>query len=276
MRASRLEPSIVRHAKVRAEGCPRARATVLTGAMITILAMVAACTAKPSVPAPASTIGTRLDQPVPTSILNRPWIDQNNRTVRLSDFTGKVLVISDMMTLCQETCPLDTATLVQTARAVQAAGLGNRVQFVSITIDPNRDTPTRIKAFHDLFTPVPDDWTVLTGPPTDITALWKYFGVYDQKVPEAAPPATDWMTGKPLTYDIDHADLVFFVNGAERERFVIDGPGHVESGVPLSATLKNFLNDDGRRNLTDPDASAWTAQQALQVVSWLTGSKISG
>ena len=53
---------------------------------------------------------------------------------------GKIVVLSDMMTLCQESCPLDTANVVAAARSIEKAGLGDRIQFVSLTIDPGRDT----------------------------------------------------------------------------------------------------------------------------------------
>jgi cytochrome oxidase Cu insertion factor (SCO1/SenC/PrrC family) len=80
------------------------------------------------------------------------------------------------MTLCQETCPLDTANLVGAARAVTAAGLGDRVAFATITIDPHRDTPARLAAYRDQFAPAPADWRLLTGSPDTLAALWKDLG----------------------------------------------------------------------------------------------------
>ena len=40
-------------------------------------------------------------------------------------------------------------------------------------------------------------------------ALWKYLGVSVQIVPEEQPAKIDWLTGKPLTYDVDHTDGYF-------------------------------------------------------------------
>jgi cytochrome oxidase Cu insertion factor (SCO1/SenC/PrrC family) len=92
-------------------------------------------------------------------------VDQSGASRTLGSLHGKVLVISDAMTLCQETGPLHTANLVATARAVTAAGLADRVQFATITIDPQRDTPARLAAYRDQFAPPPADWTLLTGSP---------------------------------------------------------------------------------------------------------------
>lgn len=252
----------------------RRRAVLLAGIVaLTIAASGCASPARPVPPPPAST-GTQVDQAVPASVLALPLIDQSGTARTLGSFHGRVLVISDAMTLCQETCPLDTANLVATARAVSAAGLGDRIAFATITVDPHRDTPARLAAYRDQFTPAPADWTLLTGSPDTLATLWKYLGVYYQNTPEPSPPATDWLTGQPLTYDVSHADLIFFIDPGGHERFVIDGPAHVAAGTPVPDALRRFLNDAGRHDLTQPDAQTWTVPQALQVLGWLTNHPI--
>jgi protein SCO1 len=114
----------------------------------------------------------------------------------------------------------------------------------------------------------------LTGAPGILAQLWKQLGVYWQKVPEDNPPGTDWLTGKPLTYDINHSDLIFFFDRDGHERFVIDGAGHVEPGTQLPATLRGFLSDQGHNNLAHPEPDSWTVPQALQVINWLTQQQI--
>ena len=245
-------------------------------AVVVVAAMLAAgCSRPDDVAPPPDTVGTRIDAAVAPRILDLPFMDQAGASTSLAAYRGKILIVSDMMTLCQETCPVDTATLVQTARSVERAGLGGRVEFVSITVDPQRDTPARLAAYRALFAPAPADWTVLTGSATAITELWTYFGVYYQQVPEDQPAATDWMTGRPLTYDVDHADLVFFIDPAGHERFAIDGAGHVEPGTVLAPRLDHFLDADGRDNLDHPGPDTWTVEQALQVIGWLAGKRVA-
>jgi protein SCO1/2 len=204
-----------------------------------------------------------------------PFIDQSGASRTLASFHGKVLVVSDAMTLCQETCPLDTANVVAAARAVTAAGLGDRIAFASITVDPQRDDRAKLAAYRGLFAPAPANWVLLTGSPDSVAALWRYLGVYYETVPETSPPASDWLTGRPLTYDVTHADLVFFIDENGHERFVIDGPAHVATGAAMPDALRRFLNDEGQRNLAQPDAQTWTVGQALQILGWLTGRSIS-
>jgi protein SCO1/2 len=202
-------------------------------------------------------------------------VEDTGKQVDLGSFAGKVVVISDVMTLCQETCPLDTANVVAAARAVERAGLGSKVEFLSITVDPVRDTPTRLAAYRRLFTPVPADWVTLTGTPSSIAGLWKRLGVYTKKVPDTPPAPRDWLTGKPLTYDITHSDELFFLDQRTHERLLLDGAPHLAPGTKLPRTLNRFLDATGHRNVTHPDPTAWTLPQELHALAWLTGHPIT-
>jgi protein SCO1/2 len=81
--------------------------------------------------------------------------------------------------LCQETCPLTTGNLLMMDRAVAAAGLGRRVRFAELTVDPDRDTPSRLRSYRTL-TGAPSNWLLLTGRPAVIERIWRYFGVWYQ------------------------------------------------------------------------------------------------
>ena len=216
-----------------------------------------------------------MNDPLPGGVRTAPLTTSTGRQVTLKDFAGKIVVISDIMTLCQETCPLDTGNIVAAARRVERAGLGGKVTFLSITIDPQRDTRARLQAYRKLYAPAPADWLTLTGSPATLSAFWKSLGIFIQKVPDQPPAPKDWLTGKPLTYDLQHSDEVYFVDRHGNERFVLDGAAHLAKGAPIPPRLKSFLDALGRRNLNDPSGQAWTLPQALQVLSWLTGSKLS-
>jgi protein SCO1 len=229
-----------------------------------------------AIPAPSQDIGTRMSGAVPADILHLPLTDSTGKRTSLAAFKGKVLVISDVMTLCQETCPLDTANLVQTARQAVKDGEGSKVEFLSITIDPQRDNTAQLAAYRKLFSPAPADWQTLTGSSSAVAKLWKYFGVWYKKVPQGKPPAKNWRTGQTLTYDLDHADELLFVDGRGSERFLISGTGHVAPGTSVPAAMRKYLDADGLKNLKDPDAQDWTVGQALQTVGWLLQHKLAG
>ena len=81
--------------------------------------------------------------------------------------------MAPFLSLCQDECPLVTGAFIALQRDVRSAGLGNRVVFMEVSVDPGRDTPARLAAYSKEFGA---DWVLLTGTPADLHALWKFFG----------------------------------------------------------------------------------------------------
>ncbi|HWC22775.1 MAG TPA: SCO family protein [Flexivirga sp.] len=211
-------------------------------------------------------IGTPLDSAIPRHIRNLTFTDSNGRKVRLDDLEGRTVVLSDVMTLCQETCPIDTATVVQTARAEEHPAQGKPPVFISLTVDPARDTTAQLTAYRRLFTDPPSNWQAWTGSSKNVNALWDYFGVWRKRVADDPGPAPhNWRTGKPLTYDIQHSDEVFFIDATGHERFVLEGAPYAPGGTVPKA-LRAFMNKEGHKNLASPPATAWTKAQAETVL----------
>jgi protein SCO1 len=102
---------------------------------------------------------------------NMPVIDQNGRTLRFYDdvIKGKIVVISFIYTSCQDLCPLTTAKMAQLEDKLEGA-VGRDLFFVSMSVDPENDTPERMKAFADAFDVGPG-WLFLTGKLADIRAI---------------------------------------------------------------------------------------------------------
>jgi protein SCO1 len=65
---------------------------------------------------------------------------QDGEPVTLGDFLGRALVVTFIYTACADYCPLLTAKLVGVQEALGDA-FGRVVAFVSITVDPELDTP---------------------------------------------------------------------------------------------------------------------------------------
>ncbi len=90
-------------------------------------------------------------------------VDQDGETRRLySDLmAGKVVVVSSMFTTCAAVCPLLGQKM---QRLQEAAGerLGRDVHLLSITVDPETDTPARLAAYAERFA-ARDGWYFLTG-----------------------------------------------------------------------------------------------------------------
>jgi protein SCO1 len=233
--------------------------------------LLSACgTSKPR-PPPAS-IGSAVDWQVPAAIASAPLTDDTGRTTDLAAYRGKIVVLTDFLTLCQDVCPLTSANFTQMNKAVTAAHLASRVQFVELTVDPERDTPARLHAYRELFN-APPNWSLLTASPQVITQIWKYFGAWYKKGPEDSPAGIDWWTGRPLSYDVDHQDILVYLDSHGHERFLISGLPATQGHLP-PVTLNRFLNDLGRTHLTHPAGDAWTVAKALKPLSWLTGMNL--
>ena len=194
-----------------------------------------------------------------------PLINQQGQPITLQTFHGKYVVLAQFLTLCQDECPLTTGAFQDLQRSVQKAGLADRVAFVEATLDPQRDSPARLHAYQAEFGA---NWTLLTGTPANIAALWKHFGIYYQKVPEDNPPGTDWWTHKPLTYDVNHTNGFILIDPAGNERFITQDLPDLHG--QLSANLRSLLDDLGQDHLRDGIAGLdYTIPQALAAVSWL-------
>src|SRR5689334_821750 len=69
-------------------------------------------------------------------------VDSAGRPFALSSLRGKAVVVSFVYTTCTGSCPATTSTLARAQQVLKQAGLwGERVEFVSISLDPKRDTP---------------------------------------------------------------------------------------------------------------------------------------
>jgi protein SCO1/2 len=245
----------------------------LVSLFVVLGVVLAACGAGAGVPAPPSAnLGTVLNKPVPTQVANLPLTDDRGQTTSLGALHGQIVVLADFMTLCQETCPLTTGNLLDMDRAVTAAGMRDRVRFVELTVDPGRDSSSRLAAYRRLIG-APANWSLLTGSPHTINSIWRYFGVWYQRVPEDRPPGVDWLTGRTLSYDVSHQDALIYLDAAGRERFIVVGAPNA-TGSPVAPALRQFLSSQGRAELAHPDASTWTAQQALGPIAWLSGKAI--
>jgi protein SCO1/2 len=199
-----------------------------------------------------------------------PLVNQNGQPLTLQSFRGRYVVLAQFLTLCQDECPITTGAFQTMQQSVQQAGLDNQIAFVEVTVDPERDTPARLKAYQTEFGA---NWTLLTGTAANIAAVWKYFGIYYQKVPEGKPAGIDWWTHKPLTYDVNHTNGFILVDRAGNERFLTQELPDLHGQLP--ADLKRLLDDEGLDHLNNGITGfSYTIPQALAALSWLVGRNI--
>jgi protein SCO1/2 len=82
------------------------------------------------------------------SIYNLPskWTNQNGQNIEMKDLNGKVLVMVMIYTSCKAACPRLVADMRNIESRLPENIKGN-VKLVMVSIDPEVDTPKRLKAF---------------------------------------------------------------------------------------------------------------------------------
>ena len=103
---------------------------------------------------------------------------QDNQQVRFYDdlVRGKVVLINYMFTTCTELCPRATASLAGFQEAL-GDHAGRDVFMISISVDPEHDTPAVLKEYAQRFHARPG-WTFLTGKAVDIELIQRGLGAY--------------------------------------------------------------------------------------------------
>ena len=95
-------------------------------------------------------------------------IERRQTPLRLDDLRGKVWVADFMYTSCVEVCPLQSAEM---ARLQSAFADYADLRLVSISVDPERDTPAVLSAYAENFQADPARWLFATGEPDAIARL---------------------------------------------------------------------------------------------------------
>jgi protein SCO1/2 len=144
------------------------RRAVLIGAIVALASGGAEAAPKPEA---LPTIG-----PAPAFTLTA----QDERRLALADLRGKVVVLTFIYTACADTCPLLTAKMA-TLQGRLGADFGTRVFFVSVTVDPERDTPAVLKGYGAAHGARFDGWAFLTGTPAEIRDVGKRYGIFSKK-----------------------------------------------------------------------------------------------
>jgi len=104
-------------------------------------------------------------------------IDQQERPVRLSDFRGKVVAVDFIYTRCPlpDVCPRLSANFASLQRRY-AARMNKDLALLSITIDPQYDTPQVLRQYGKIWN-TREGWRLLTGPEAEIEAAARRFGM---------------------------------------------------------------------------------------------------
>jgi protein SCO1/2 len=126
----------------------------------------------------------------------------SGRAVTLSAQRGQVIALTFLYTTCPDVCPL-TATRFRAAQTELQAD-ANRVTFIAVSVDPDRDTPKAVQEFsatHGLAS----NWYYLVGGRAQLSGVWAAYGIGVQA-------GSDTVT---------HNDAVYLIDRSGRERVLL-------------------------------------------------------
>jgi protein SCO1/2 len=116
--------------------------------------------------------------PTETSIyqLDATWTTQAGRSLDLTAFHGRPVVVAMVFTHCSYACPVIVRDMKEIVSALPEE-MDETVQRVLVSIDPARDTPEALTRFATAHSLSPDRWTLLRGAPSDVRTLAALLGV---------------------------------------------------------------------------------------------------
>jgi protein SCO1 len=101
---------------------------------------------------------------------------QDGAEVSLGDFRGNVVAVTFIYVSCPDVCPMLSDKLARVQDAL-GSDFGTKVAFLSITTDPEHDTPAVLKEYAEALDADLAGWSFLTGEPTAVLDVAHRYGV---------------------------------------------------------------------------------------------------
>jgi protein SCO1/2 len=189
-------------------------------------------------------------------------VSQEGRPVSNSDLYGRVVLYNFIYTHCTTVCPAMTGQMLQVQRRLAALGLSDDVQLVSITFDPQRDTPERLREYAGRMNADVSNWLWLTGDTLGIKRLvGSEFGVYFEQVPlDPAEAAAAGLSDEEVAGGYDFVHAVMFV--------LVDERGMIRAEYRELIDVDQMVRDIrlvvNEKNASGPARLLWQAAHLIQ------------
>lgn len=140
--------------------------------------------------------GTAIDPSLPAPDFT--LIDQNGQPFRLSDQLSDLTLLFFGYANCPDVCPTTLAVWNQVYETL--GDDAERVRFVLITVDPERDTSERIKQYLAVFNP---NFIGLTGKLDELETIYETYGIFREKDTTSETAASYLVSHTGSAYVID-------------------------------------------------------------------------
>lgn len=119
--------------------------------------------------------------------------------VSLTDFKGKVVAIYIGYASCPDVCPTALAVMTQAFKTL-SEDERQKVQGIFISVDPERDTPEKLQAYANFFSPL---IVGVTGTQAEIDQVVKQYGAFYRKVA---------LADSAMGYAVDHSSRIYLID----------------------------------------------------------------
>ena len=123
----------------------------------------------------------------------------------------KITLMAMVYTHCPDICPMTTHNMYLVQQRLPE-DLMDKVKFVVISFDPNRDTPAVLKKFAEIRDITFDNWTLLSGDEQNTKEVMLKFDI------KAIPADSSYDESGELSYSIIHTDRISLIDQKGRLR----------------------------------------------------------
>lgn len=152
--------------------------------------------------------------------------DLEGRAVRLSAFQGRVVLLSFIYTSCPAACPLLSQRMALLQARLRAAGaFPSRVAFLSVTVDPHRDSVASLARYAKGLGADPEGWRFLREAPEPLQAVLAAYDEWTKRLPGG---------------ELDHPARVYLVDpqGRIREIYTLSWFDERQAFIDIQALLR--------------------------------------
>ena len=139
----------------------------------------------------------------------------------------KITLLTMVYTHCPDICPMTTHNMYLVQKKL-SDDLLDKVNFVVVSFDPNRDTPAVLKKFAEIRDLTFDKWTLLSGDEQNTNEVMLKFGI------KAIPADSSYDDDGELSYNVIHTDRIS----------LIDQNGRLRSNYKGSTANLDMILDD--------------------------------
>ena len=151
-------------------------------------------------------------------------ISKENTPYNQDSFKNKWTLLFFGFTHCPDVCPASLVTLQQIESKIRDAIPAEKIDYVFISVDPDRDTPDKLDAYVSYFNP---QFKGVTGEKSEIDKLTAYLSAF-YRIPEKTSDTKDSDNSNATNYLVEHSASIYLIGANARPKALFSYPHSAE------------------------------------------------